>query len=379
MDNLRLESVSIKDLVPDPQNARKHDENNIKAIVGSLKLFGQRKPIVITQNDVIVAGNGTVEAAKRLNLEKIVAVRTPSDWSGETIKAYALADNRTAELAEWDTSELANQLLELDSTGWDVAEFGFTPIEPLIEIDEDPLTFEVKETRAKLGDIWTIGNHKIACGDSSDPKLNEKLFSSNVMPDLIFCDPPYGIDYKAMRGLKKIENDKNENSASQVILDSLSLVSQNQPIFICCDWRSLEMMKDIFYKLNREPKACIIWDKESRVQNLDRFAKQHEFILYSGPFGGEKTYSTDIWKVKRDFQPDHPTPKPLQLMIYALQSSSQVGELVYDCFAGSGSTLVAAEKSGRKSIGVELDPEYVDIILERLEKETNLKAELLEC
>jgi ParB-like chromosome segregation protein Spo0J len=167
MDNLRLESVSIKDLVPDPQNARKHDENNIKAIVGSLKLFGQRKPIVITQNNVIVAGNGTVEAAKRLNLEKIVAVRTPSDWSGETIKAYALADNRTAELAEWDTEVLADQLLELDANGFEVIDFGFLPL----DAPPDPPLFQEDENQPRLDErdpivcpecsfSWRIGPNK---------------------------------------------------------------------------------------------------------------------------------------------------------------------------------------------------------------------------
>jgi ParB-like chromosome segregation protein Spo0J len=143
MENLLLETVKISNLVIDPNNARKHDENNINAIVGSLKLFGQRKPIVITQNNVIVAGNGTVEAAKRLNLEKIVAVRTPSDWSAETIKAFALADNRTAELAEWDIEILKDQLLELDSMGFEVVDFGFIQLQPPLGKDTTDSTKEI--------------------------------------------------------------------------------------------------------------------------------------------------------------------------------------------------------------------------------------------
>jgi ParB-like chromosome segregation protein Spo0J len=138
MTDIKLERVLIDNLTPDPENARLHDKRNIEAIAGSLSRFGQRKPIVISGNNVIVAGNGTVTAAKHLGWTEVVAVRVPQDWSPEQIKAYALADNRTAELAEWDARVLADQLIELDGQGWAVEEFGFLPLSP--DIVEDPFS-----------------------------------------------------------------------------------------------------------------------------------------------------------------------------------------------------------------------------------------------
>lgn len=130
MIDLRMETVKISSLVLDPTNARIHSQSNLDAICGSLKLFGQRKPLVITAGNIVVAGNGTLEAAKSLGWDEIAIVRTPIDWTHEHIKAYALADNRTAELAEWDAEILKDQMLELDAVGWDVADFGFEPLNP---------------------------------------------------------------------------------------------------------------------------------------------------------------------------------------------------------------------------------------------------------
>jgi ParB-like chromosome segregation protein Spo0J len=169
MNNLRTETIKINSLSLDPTNARRHDAKNLAAIAGSLKLFGQRKPIVVTGANIVVAGNGTLEAAKSLGWEEITIVRTPIDWTPEQVKAYALADNRTAELAEWDAKVLADQLIELDAVGWDVAEFGFEPIEPPSESDDDePLSFDEVQPRVKLGELWKLGNHRLLCGDSTD-------------------------------------------------------------------------------------------------------------------------------------------------------------------------------------------------------------------
>lgn len=145
MMTLKLETISIDALTPDPENARLHDKRNIEAIAGSLSRFGQRKPIVVSGNNVIVAGNGTVTAAKSLGWSEVQIVRVPGDWSAEQIKAYALADNRTAELAEWDARVLANQLIELDGNGWAVEEFGFLPLSP--SIVDDPFSLLKDEDR----------------------------------------------------------------------------------------------------------------------------------------------------------------------------------------------------------------------------------------
>ena len=166
---MKIETLQIKDLTPDPQNARQHDEKNLKAIQGSLNQFGQRKPIVITEAGVIVAGNGTVEAAKRLGWTKIDAVRVPGDWTPEQTKAFALADNRTAELAAWSPEVLASQLVELEAAGFEIEEFGFEKIE-VAEQPREIIEDEVPESapqRSSLGDVWQLGRHRLMVGDLS--------------------------------------------------------------------------------------------------------------------------------------------------------------------------------------------------------------------
>ena len=183
MSKLEIENVQIETLTFDPSNARKHDDKNIEAIAGSLKLFGQRKPIVVTPGNIVVAGNGTLQAAKNLGWTEITIARTPRGWTWEQIKAFALADNRTAELAEWDSAVLADQLLELDAVGWDLAEFGFEPLEPPASPEEnnDPLIFEPpSDPITKTGDIWKLGNHLLLCGDVLDENAIKRIFTEPI-------------------------------------------------------------------------------------------------------------------------------------------------------------------------------------------------------
>jgi DNA modification methylase len=375
---MKIETLQIKDLTPDPQNARQHDDKNLKAIQGSLKEFGQRKPIVITEAGVIVAGNGTVEAAKRLGWLEIQAVTVPGDWTPEQTKAFALADNRTAELAAWNTETLTAQLQELEEKGWEIAEFGFEVLDfpgedKLIVEDDVP---DSAPTRVSLNDVWKLGEHFVVCGDSTKKENWDKILDGE--PSLVFTDPPYGIGYKAMRGGKEIANDGSHSEALAITKSALTIFSDVIAHFVCCDWRSLPTMVEAMEESGITPKACIVWDKMRRVQNLDRFAKQHEFVLYSGPYGGQKTVATDVWQIARDFDPDHPTPKPVELVAKAITSASKPSEVVVDPFAGSGSTLIACEQTGRKARVMELDPKYCDVIITRWETLTGQKAELLD-
>lgn len=165
MSKLEIENVQIDSLTFDPTNARKHDAKNLDAIAGSLKLFGQRKPIVVTPDNVVVAGNGTLQAAKNLGWTEIAIARTPRGWTWEQIKAFALADNRTAELAEWDAEVLKDQMLELDAVGWDIAEFGFEPLHPPLNPDFKPTDEEQPRLDQRIPIIcpncafeWRVGS-----------------------------------------------------------------------------------------------------------------------------------------------------------------------------------------------------------------------------
>jgi len=185
--------VSIAELSLDPTNARKHSDKNLSAIAASLNKFGQRKPIVVHRG-VVLAGNGTLEAAKSLGWTEIEVAEVPADWDDDTAKAYALADNRTAELAEWDEGELAKQLLELQDADWDITELGFD-IPALVDIkpgDEDEIPELEKEAISKIGDIWQLGNHRVMCGDSTNKDHVAALMNGKIA-DLIHADPPYGM------------------------------------------------------------------------------------------------------------------------------------------------------------------------------------------
>jgi DNA modification methylase len=195
MTELRIETVNINSLTPDPANARKHDGKNLKAIASSLEKFGQRKPIVVTPDSIVVAGNGTLEAAKSLGWTEIAVARTPIGWTWDQIKAFALADNRTAELAEWDDKVLADQLLELDANGWELEELGFENLEPPLNpelLEEDEIPSAPVDPISKIGDVWQLGEHRVMCGDSTNIQHVAKL-TNGKKAGLLHADPPYGM------------------------------------------------------------------------------------------------------------------------------------------------------------------------------------------
>ena len=195
MTDLRVETVNINSLTPDPANARKHDGRNLKAIENSLLKFGQRKPICVTPDSIVVAGNGTLEAAKNLGWTEIAIARTPVGWTWEQIRAFALADNRTAELAEWDDKVLADQLLELDANGWELEELGFENLEPPLNpelLEEDEIPSAPVDPISKIGDVWQLGDHRVMCGDSTNMEHVAKL-TNGKKAGLLHADPPYGM------------------------------------------------------------------------------------------------------------------------------------------------------------------------------------------
>jgi 16S rRNA G966 N2-methylase RsmD len=361
MTELRIETVNINSLTPDPANARKHDGKNLKAIASSLEKFGQRKPIVVTPDSIVVAGNGTVEAAKSLGWTEIAIARTPIGWTWDQIKAFALADNRTAELAEWDDKVLADQLLELDANGWELEELGFENLEPPVSQpdDDDPLSFDDAPTRAKLGDHWVIGKHHVICGDSSDQNTINKFGTTF---DAVITDPPYGINADKMgMGLKT--NEKNK--------------------FHRGDWDSIA--PDVRFVLGLAPKQ-IIWGGNYFT---DQLPVTNDWLCWHKKISGMSFSEfelawTNLGKQCRILDhhwsgeiKQHVTMKPSPVMDWCV-SFIDKGAKILDVFAGSGSTLLAADRNGQQAFGVELDPKYVDVILDRLEKQTGLEAQLIE-
>jgi site-specific DNA-methyltransferase (adenine-specific) len=414
---MKIETLQIDKLTPDPNNARKHDETNLKAIEHSLKEFGQRKPIVVSQEDLIVAGNGTVEAAKRIGWTEIEAVRIPQDWTPNQIKAFAIADNKTAELATWDKAILNEQLAELDNAGWELTEMGFEwhPQDQLENIVEVDLPENTKK-RTKLGQVWKLGNHKLAIGDSTQASTYQQLLEGERV-DLVITDPPYNVDYHG--GTDKEMTISNDNMSDadfgeflKKSYDRMIEVSkEGAPIYVFHADSSGHIFRNEFVESGWLLKQVLIWVKNSFVMGRQDYHWQHEPILYGWkPGAGHKWYGdrnkatviddqqdisqmnknellellrfeSDFATVLRENKPKkngiHPTMKPIILVAKLMSNSSLNGDIVLDPFAGSGSTMIAAEQLGRSARLIELDPEYADAILARWEFHTNQKAELI--
>jgi site-specific DNA-methyltransferase (adenine-specific) len=348
-------------------------------------LFGQRKPIVVTGANVVVAGNGTLEAAKSLGWSEIDVVRIPADWSAEQVKAYALADNRTAELAEWDAKVLADQLVELDAVGWDVSEFGFEPMNPAGDLDDDePLSFDEDKTPiTKLGDIWQLGNHRLLCGDSTDVKTIDKLMNQSKA-DLVFTDPPYGMDLdtdytKMGSGGKKYDAVISDNKLfnAEFILTYFSYCKE---IFLWGADYYVETLNRKYPNLG----SWIIWDKysdEQRTGLLDgRFGSAFETCWSKTPHKRElaRVLVTTNYTARGDETRVHPTQKPVALAKWFLDRWGKDSKIIVDLFLGSGSTLMACEQLNKSCYGIELDPKYCDVIIDRWERLTGLTATRLE-
>ena len=387
---MKLEQLKISELKLDPSNARTHDNANLEAIAGSLTQFGQRKPIVISQDNTVVAGNGTLTAAKSLGWEEIEAVRVPADWDADRIKAFALADNRTAELAAWDQQVMASQLLELQEAGFDIQEFGFELQEPESrpEDESEPLEFdETENIKSKVGDVWQIGQHRIACGDSTNQEILASL-TNQLKVDVIITDPPYGIDIVSKKGNGTVGNIGWEGAApagkyrpvigdesSDLAAVSFDLAQTLFPKTIQCWWGANHYAGQA--KLP-DASCWLVWDKDN---GSSHFADAE--LAYTNAKIAVRVFKHQWMGMIRASERGkavriHPTQKPVALTKWVIDTLKIKKEsVVLDLFAGSGSTLVGAAESGCIALGIELDPFYVDKIIDRLEKQTGQKAELV--
>ena len=366
-----VEWMSINSVTPYGKNAKKHPKDQVDKIAKSIDRFGWAQPIVVDKNNDIIIGHGRLQAAKQLGLDKVPVLQM-ENLAEDEVKALRLADNKLNE-SEWDM-DLVNQ--ELDVLPIDLKTLtGFEDTEVLEPQEDDFDTTPPVEPKSKLGDIYQLGNHRLMCGDSTNIEDVEKLMDGQKA-DMVFTDPPYGIDYQdTKKKFEKIKNDAGDPTV--LIIDALSPFNYCKSVYVCCNWRSLDWIIKAMDGCGLHPKCCIIWEKETRIQNLDKFFKQHEFIVYSGPYGGEKTVDGDVWRLLRETRDDHPTSKPVELISKAIRYSSIEEGNVVDMFGGSGSTVIACEQMKRRAFIMELEPKYIDVIINRWEKFTGLKAELL--
>jgi DNA modification methylase len=377
----QIESLPVSDLIPYARNSRTHSDEQVTQIAASIREFGFTNPVLIDSNGTIIAGHGRVMAAKKVGLAEVPCLRL-QHLSPSQIRAYVIADNKLALNAGWDDEMLKAELLTLQEEGFNTDLTGFSDDElnallnsEIIEgqTDPDEIPEPPVEPVTKLGDIWVLGNHRLMCGDSSNP-LNVERLMDGKNPELVFTDPPYNIGYKDMASkFDKIENDKMSESD---FIDFLrSTIVPCEVMYVCCSWQYSHLFKQVLLEIEKPAKAMIVWDKINRAQNLDLYYKQHEIIFYHGPFGGQSTVRGDVWQLKRQRNTTHPTMKPVELIEMALEDHPN-RKLVFDGFGGSGSTLIACEKVRKNARLMELEPKYCDVTIKRWEDFTGKKAVL---
>jgi len=379
----KIEKWAIEKLIPYARNARTHSDEQVGQIAASIREWGWTTPVLVDEDGGIIAGHGRTMAAKRLGMRE-VPVMVARGWSDAKKRAYVLADNKLALNAGWDDSMLALELKELGETRFDLDLTGFsldeintlTPleVEPGLT-DEDAVPEATEDPTTRLGDVWILGQHRLMCGDSTSIDAVEKLMDGQKA-DMVFTDPPYNIDYQGVKDRwEKIKNDKMSDS------DFLDFLIQSlmrcEVMYVCCSWQYAHLFKQAMYEIGHPAKAMIVWDKINPAQHLDLYFKQHEIIFYHGPFGGNKTVRGDVWKIKRQQNTVHPTMKPVELIEMALSDHPGM-KIVYDAFGGSGSTLIACEKTARQCRMMELDPKYCDVIVKRWQDYTGNQAILQE-
>lgn len=356
------------------ENNPRSNDAAVDAVAKSIESFGFKVPIVITKDNVIIAGHTRLKASLKLGLELVPCI-VADDLTEAQIKAFRLADNKTAELATWDFSKLEEELSNIDM---DMLQFGFEDLHSDVpdnasDDDFDPDS-ELSETPySELGDIYLLGDHKVMCGDSTLKEDVHVLLDGKKI-DMIFTDPPYNVDYEGTAG--KIMNDKMEDNAFYLFLLSaftnmFEATKLGGAIYVChADTEGLNFrnaFKNAGYKL----AECLVWVKNALVLGRQDYHWRHEPILYGWKEGSAHYFVDDrtqdtIWEYNKPRRnEEHPTMKPLELCGRAISNSSKVGEYVLDLFGGSGSTMIAADQLQRKALIMELDEKYVDVIVKR--------------
>jgi DNA modification methylase len=375
---MELVTKNTSDLIPYVNNSRTHSEEQVNQIISSIKEFGFTNPILIEQDNGIIAGHGRIMAAKKMGLKEVPCVIVKG-LTKTQIKALNIADNQIALNAGWDLEKLKLEIQGLNEDEFNLDTLGFTKnqiddflFEETVGLTDEDEVPDVKpeDIKSKLGDIWILGNHRIICGDSTIQENVDKVLNGNSI-DMVFTDPPYNIDYKGVKDDRKIMNDKMDDDSFVDFLTT-SLIGC-ETMYVCCSWQYAHLFREAMIKIARKPKAMIIWDKINPAQHLDKYFKQHEIIYYYGDFGGQKTLRGDVWSLKRKKNTLHPTMKPVELITIALDDQKEKKN-IYDGFLGSGSTLIACEKLKRTCYGMELDPKYIDVIIERWQNFTGKEA-----
>ena len=424
-----INQLPLNAIRPYENNPRKNDKA-VETVARSLEQYGFQQPIVVDKNNIIVVGHTRYRAAKQLNLST-VPVLVAADLTDEQIKAYRIMDNKSNENSHWDDNKLFDELKELLGEEGNIQDLsyssGFTESElNRMFRDEDELLDKVRDklnppTFSKPGDIWTLGDHMIANGDSTDLTQMTALMGKETI-DLLWEDPPYGVAYVSPNGINNSE-EYNKLNDHHIANDDLSPEQLDQfltahmetvdkflrpgaVVYWAHDIKFTQQFRDILIARKIHISDTLIWRKNTHSNWLCDYAKYYEPVLYGWKEGAEhywhgqlqkNAYTLDelegktneqLIKIIRDFHTNyqefsretrkiaslHPTVKPVKLIVYHILNSSRTNDIIFDGFSGSGSTLIAAERTGRRARCIELESKFVDVTIRRWQEETGLQA-----
>lgn len=384
---MELKKVMINQLIPYEKNPRINDQA-VEAVIESIKQCGYISPIIVDEDMVVLAGHTRLKALKKMGINE-VQIGVVEGLTDDQKKKYRILDNKTSEFAEWDFKLLQEELEGLDFDGFDFG-FAFEDDKGEKEVVEDDYDAELpEEPKAKYGDVYLLGRHRLMCGDSTMIDDVEKLMGGQKA-DMLVTDPPYNVDYTGKtKDALKINNDKMEDSNfRQFLVDAYTtadcVMKPGAAFYI---WHADSegynfrgACKDVGWTV----RQCLIWVKNTLVMGRQDYQWKHEPCLYGWKEGSSHLWAADrkqttVLNFDRPTKSTiHPTMKPIALFDYQIKNNSKEGDIILDLFNGSGTTIMACEQNGRIGYGMELDPRYVDATIERWEQFTGKKAVLMD-
>lgn len=402
----KVEMQKVEGLIPYARNARLHPPEQIAQIAASMQRFGFTIPLLVAEDGTIIAGHGRLVAAQSIGFTE-VPVMVARGWSDEDRRLYTLADNRLAETSEWDPETLRLELdeLRLEVGAEDLAGIGFSnaEISDLLPgffdkagglTDPDEMPEPLADPVSRLGDVWVLGGHRIKCGSSTDPEVVRSLLGG-VSPHLMVTDPPYGVVYdpewrgKAKNADGSLLSTGNDRAKGKVQNDDKADWREAWALFpgdVAYVWHAglyAGTVADSLTACGFKLRSQIIWAKNNFAIGRGDYHWMHEPCWYvvrggkTGHWAGDRKQST-LWQIEKPKKSEtgHSTQKPVECMKRPIENNSQPGDAVYEPFSGSGTTIIAAEMTGRRCFAIELNPVYVDVAVRRWQAFTGNQATL---
>ena len=372
----------VNDLIPYINNSRTHSDEQVTQVAASIKEFGFTNPVLIDGDGGIIAGHGRIMAAKKLGMDEVPCIELV-DLTEAQRKAYVIADNQLALNSGWDLDLLKLEVEGLQDVDFNIDLLGFDDdfMDGLLELepsdgltDEDDAPEPPEYPVSVLGDIWQLGNHRLMRGDSTSIDAVDRLMDGQKA-DMVFTDPPYGVNYE---GINNDDEAGLPNLLDGVFSNYLKISKKGASIYVFHSDKNNHIFRECFNKYFHF-SSMVIWVKNSLTLSQTDYQSQHEPCLYGWMDNGPHSWHSDrkqtsVWRFDKERVEGHTTPKPIELVSYAITNSSRLGGIIADFFGGSGSTLIACEKINRNSFLMELDEKYVDVIINRWQAFTGKEA-----